>query len=72
MEIVANQIANQAGTSHSLTLGISDEQRRWKPDPQTWSILEVIKALYDEECADFRVRLDIILHHPDQPRGGIK
>lgn len=62
-----NQMANQAGIIHSLTLGISDVQARWKPDPQSWSILEVINHLYDEECADFRVCLDIILHHPDQP-----
>jgi hypothetical protein len=66
LEFFANQMANHAGTLHSLTLGVSDEQARWKPDPQTWSILEVINHLYDEECADFRVRLDIILHHPAQ------
>ena len=67
LEFLTNQMANQAGTIHSLTLGISTEQARWKPDQQTWSILEVINHLYDEECADFRVRLDIILHHPAQP-----
>ena len=67
LELFANQMANQAGTIHSLTLGITDEQARWKHDPHSWSIVEVINHLYDEECADFRLRLDIILHHPDQP-----
>ena len=73
-----NQMAKQAGTIHSLTLGVSDEQARWKPDPQAWSILEVINHLYDEECLDFRARLDIILHHPEQawppinPTGWVK
>ncbi len=67
LDFFTDQLDNQAGTIHSLTLGVPDEQARWKPDPQTWSILEVINHLYDEECADFRVRLDIILHHPDQP-----
>ena len=67
LEFLTNRMANQAGAIHSLTLGISTEQARWKPDQQTWSILEVINHLYDEECADFRVRLDIILHHPAQP-----
>jgi hypothetical protein len=62
-----NQMANQAGIIHSLTLGVSPEQARWKPDPQTWSILEVINHLADEERADFRVRLDLILYHPQQP-----
>ena len=67
LEFFANQMNNHAGSIHSLTLGISEEQARWKPEPQAWSILEVINHLYDEECADFRVRLDIILHHPAQP-----
>ncbi|MGA2490976.1 MAG: DinB family protein [Anaerolineales bacterium] len=66
MEFFTAQMANHAGTIHSLTLGFSDEQARWKPDPQAWSILEVINHLYDEECEDFRVRLDYILHHPGQ------
>jgi hypothetical protein len=30
-----NQMDKQAETIHSLTLGVSDEQARWKPDPQT-------------------------------------
>jgi DinB superfamily len=67
LEFFTNQLVNHAGTIHSLTLGTSDEQARWKPDPQTWSILEVINHLYDEEREDFRVRVDDILHHPGQP-----
>ncbi len=67
LEFFTDRLARQAATIHSLTLGLSDEQARWKPNPQSWSILEVINHLYDEECADFRVRLDIILHHPAQP-----
>jgi hypothetical protein len=66
LDFFTDQMDKQAGTILSLTLGVSDEQARWKPDPQAWSILEVINHLYDEECADFRVRLDIILHHPAQ------
>ena len=62
-----NQMANQALTIQSLAQGLSVEQARWKPDPHSWSILEVINHLYDEERFDFRVRLDLILHHPDQP-----
>ena len=67
LELFITQMTNHAGTLHSLALGISDEQARWKPDSQTWSILEVVNHLYDEERQDFRVRLDTILHHPDQP-----
>lgn len=50
-----------------LVEGISLEQARWKPDPESWSILEVVNHLLDEEREDFRVRLDIILHRPDEP-----
>jgi hypothetical protein len=66
LEFFTNQMAEHAGTIHSLTLRISDAQARWKPDPLKWSILEVINHLYDEEREDFRVRVDYILHHPGQ------
>ncbi|MEO8355761.1 MAG: DinB family protein [Chloroflexota bacterium] len=33
-----------------------------KPKPDSWSILEVICHLYDEEREDFREHLDFILH----------
>ncbi len=66
----ANQqriMAYQAELIAKLVGDISLEQARWKPSPDTWSILEVINHLYDEEREDFRVRLDIILHQPAQP-----
>lgn len=46
--------------------GISTEQARWKPESDFWSILEVINHLHSEETEDFRTRLDLLLHHPDQ------
>ena len=64
---LTTQMTNHADAIHSLALGLSAEQARWNPDPHSWSILEVINHLYDEEREDFRVRLDLILHHPDQP-----
>ncbi len=45
---------------------VSAEQARWKPQPEKWSILEVINHLYDEERDDFRARLDSLLHKPDE------
>ncbi len=47
-----------------LATSVSDEQARWRPDPDSWSLLEVVNHLYDEEREDFRVRLDYILHRP--------
>jgi hypothetical protein len=67
LQFFTTQMNLHAGAIHSLTLGISAEQACWKPDPQAWSILEVINHLYDEERLDFRTRVDILLHHPGQP-----
>lgn len=50
----------------SLVQDVPLEQAKWKPDPGSWSILEVINHLLDEEREDFRVRLDIIMDEPDQ------
>jgi hypothetical protein len=66
LEFFLTQMSAHVGAISSLTLGISAEQARWKPDSEKWSILEVINHLYDEERLDFRLRLDIILHHPNQ------
>jgi hypothetical protein len=53
---------------------VGDEQARWKPGPEEWSILEVVNHLGDEEVEDFRARLDAVLHHagswpPIDPQG---
>lgn len=50
-----------------LVSDISPDAARYKPDAHSWSLLEVICHLYDEEREDFRPRLDIILNHPDNP-----
>jgi len=47
-----------------LLEGVLEEQSKWKPTPEKWSILEVINHLYDEEKDDFRKRLDLTLHTP--------
>ena len=45
---------------------ISKADARWKPTPSDWSILEIVNHLADEEVEDFRMRLDLTLHHPDR------
>jgi len=50
----------------ALTAGVDPEQAVWRPATGTWSILEVVNHLYDEEREDFRKRLDLTLHHPEQ------
>lgn len=51
----------QAHTIRQMVVGVSAEQARWKPDAETWSILEVVNHLYDEEREDFRPKLKHIL-----------
>ena len=50
-----------------LFQGISEDQARWKPAADRWSLLEVVNHLYDEEREDFRSRLALVLSDPSQP-----
>ena len=63
---LSSQLSTNAEKIRVLVDGVSRELARWKPAPDSWSILEVINHLYDEEVEDFPKRLDIILNHPDQ------
>ncbi len=53
-----------APTIASLVRAIPLAQARWQPTPTDWSVLEMINHLADEECEDFRLRLDAALHRP--------
>jgi len=57
LEHMIEQLATQAEIIRHLSLNISDVQASWKPDRDSWSILEVINHLYDEEREDFRAHL---------------
>lgn len=70
-DYVIQQLANHARMIQGLVGGVAAEQACWKPSPDTWSVLEVIHHLYDEERDDFRRRLDHVLSHPGQPWPGI-
>jgi hypothetical protein len=71
-------MADNAERIRLLAGNLSPEQARWKPDAASWSALEVVNHLYDEEREDFRARLDIILHNPGEawppidPQGNIQ
>jgi hypothetical protein len=56
------ELADSTEMIRALVSGISPEQSRVRPDPDSWSVLEVICHLYDEEREDFREHLDFILH----------
>ncbi len=65
------KMENQAQAIRGLVQGVPLEQSRWKPDPGSWSILEVINHLYDEEVEDFRTHLDCCLNSPNSPWSSI-
>jgi hypothetical protein len=64
-------LENSAKKIKVLLEDVSGEQAKWKPNPEKWSILEVVNHLYDEEKGDFRKRLDLTLHSPDEEWPGI-
>jgi len=59
-----SQLEKNASRIGAFVEGVSLEQARWKPAPDSWSILEVINHLYDEEREDFRAHLTTILITP--------
>jgi hypothetical protein len=64
----ANQQLKQQGQAILALAGeLTLEQARWKPDADSWSVLEVMNHLVDEEVLDFRRHLDHILHTPTEP-----
>lgn len=65
-EILYQNLARGAEIVRALVMDITQAEARFKPDPEAWSILEVVSHLYDEEREDFRQRLDIILHRPTE------
>jgi hypothetical protein len=56
------ELENSTEMIRALLLGITQDEARIKPNPESWSILEVVCHLYDEEREDFREHLDLILH----------
>lgn len=64
---LSRQMSENSFRITELLKGVPDVKVRWKPDPESWSMLEVLGHLLDEERFDFRVRLDYILNRPGEP-----
>ena len=65
-DFLRRQLALNRDRNAALSQGVSEDQARWRPDPESWSILEVISHLADEEEFDFPVRLKMILEKSDK------
>ena len=66
-DLLQKHLSDNAVLISHLAQSCSPDQSRWKPNPTSWSILEVINHLYDEEREDFRTHLDLILHRSQDP-----
>ena len=60
------ELIDSSNMIRALLQGITDEEARSRPNPGSWSLLEVLCHLYDEEREDFREHLDFILHRQNE------
>ncbi|MDR3577728.1 MAG: DinB family protein [Anaerolineaceae bacterium] len=56
-----------AGVIRGLAQGLTPEQAHWQPDAGSWSVIEVINHLVDEEVEDFHAHLAGLFSQPIQP-----
>jgi hypothetical protein len=76
-DTIYRELALTPPALRALLAGITPEEARVRPRPDSWSILEVVCHLYDEEREDFRARLDIVLNRsgekwpPIDPQGWV-
>ena len=64
--ILYQELQNSTEMIRALLAGVEPEAARLKPSAESWSILEVVCHLYDEEREDFREHLDFILHRQQE------
>jgi len=63
-ETLYEELARGPEIIRALLSGVTQAEAQLRPAPDSWSILEVVCHLYDEEVNDFRPRLDVMLHRP--------
>jgi hypothetical protein len=62
-----NRLENFGRSLPTVVAGLADGDSRWKPTDGSWSILEVVRHLLDEEVDDFRARLRCTIERPGEP-----
>jgi len=72
MDEILHRLAKNAEAIRALVSSLSEEQAQWKPDPDNWSMKEVMAHVYNEERVDFRQHLKEMLSVPQQPWGGLQ
>ena len=69
VEEIIRQFTGNAEGMRALVQTLSNEQAQWKPNPDTWSMKEVMEHVYNEERIDFRKILKRMLNAPSKPAG---
>ena len=63
-ELLYKELANNLDFFKAFLSDVTQTEAQNKPDANSWSILEVVCHLLDEEREDFRQRLEITLNRP--------
>ncbi|MCA9311841.1 MAG: DinB family protein [Phycisphaerales bacterium] len=50
----------------AMVMWMPEEDVRWRPEDGSWSILDIVRHLADEEVEDFRTRLRLTLQSPER------
>jgi hypothetical protein len=61
-----DRLEQNASRIQALVAGVTQAEARWKPSDTSWSLLEVMHHLFDEEREDFRQRLDYLINRPGE------
>jgi uncharacterized damage-inducible protein DinB len=69
IQAVVHQLRVNAEAIRALAQAMPDEHTTWRPNPETWPMLQIMEHLYNEERIDFRQHLREMLHDPPQPWG---
>lgn len=72
LQAAIRQLRANADAVRALLSPLPDEQANWKPDPDTWSLQQVLEHFYNEERIDFRMHLQEILSDPPLPWGALE
>ena len=64
---IIHELSRNPDIFKGLLTGLTEEEYRWKPNPENWCLLEIICHLYDEEREDFRARTRHVLETPAEP-----
>jgi hypothetical protein len=64
---VRTNLARSAAALEQLVRDLTTEDSRWRAASGTWSLLEIVNHLADEEVEDFQARLERLLQDPALP-----